>query len=61
MERKLDLILEIEIRTWQEGPQFFDIWRHGIKQVRLYERGDGWRGRRARPSQDDLHPEAFPT
>jgi hypothetical protein len=61
MERELDRILEREIRTWQEVPQFLQVWRHFIEQVKLYKRGDGWRGWRASPSQDHLHPQAFPT
>jgi hypothetical protein len=28
MERELDLILEIEIRTWQEGQQVVEVWWH---------------------------------
>jgi hypothetical protein len=47
MERALDLILEIHIGTWEEGQQVLQVGRHFIKQVRLYERKDGWRGRRA--------------
>jgi hypothetical protein len=61
MERELDLILEIHIGTWEEVQQVLQVGRHFIKQVRLYERWDGWRGRRASPSQDHLHPQAFPT
>ena len=61
MKRKLNLILEIEIGAWQERQQFFQVWRHFMEQVRLYESSHGWRGWRASPSQDHLHPQAFPT
>ena len=61
MKRKLDLILEIEIGVWQEGPQFFHIWRYFLQEIGLDKGGNGWRGWRASPGQDHLHPEAFPT
>ena len=61
MERELDLILEIEIRTGQKGQQIVEVWRHFSEEVRLNERSDGWRGWRASPGQDYLHPQTFPT
>jgi hypothetical protein len=61
MERKLDFILQIEISLGQEGEQFFQVWRHFMEQVRLYESSHGWRGWRANPGQHHLHPQAFPT
>jgi hypothetical protein len=61
MERELDLILEIESRTGQKGQQIVEGWRHFNEEVRLNERGDGWRGGRASPGQEHLHPQAFPT
>jgi hypothetical protein len=61
MKRKLDLILEIEIGVWQEGPQFFHVWRDFLQEIGLDKGGNGWRGWRASPGQDHLHPEAFPT
>ena len=61
MERKLDLVLEIDIRPWEEAQQFCQIGWHFIEQVRLDQSSHGWRGWRASPSQDDLHPQAFPT
>lgn len=61
MERKPDFILEIEIGVRQEGPQFFQVGRHVLQEIGLDKSGNGWRRRRAGPSQDHLHPEAFPT
>jgi hypothetical protein len=61
MERELDLILEIEIRTRQQGEQVIEVRRHFSEQVRLHEGSHGWRGWRASPGQHHLHPQAFPT
>jgi hypothetical protein len=61
MEGKLDLVLEIDIRPREQAQQFGKIWGHFLEQVRLDQRSYGWRGWRASPSQDHLHPEAFPT
>jgi hypothetical protein len=61
MERKLDLILERELRTGQQVEQVVEVGRHFSEQVRLDKRSDGWRGRCASPGQDHLHPQAFPT
>jgi hypothetical protein len=61
MERELDLILEIELRTGQKVEQVVEVRRHFSEQVRLDKRGDGWRCWRASPGQDHLHPEALPT
>src|SRR5262249_44705513 len=61
MKRKLELLLERDISLRQEGPQGFQIWRHFLQEIDIDKRGNGWRRRRAGPSQDYLHPEAFPT
>ena len=61
MERTLDFILEIEIGVRQEGPQVVQVWWHVLQAIGIDKRGNGWRRRRAGPSQDHLHPEAFPT
>ena len=61
VERELDLILEIDIGVRQEVDQLVNIRRHCSEQVSLAQRRDGWRGGRASPGQDHLHPEAFPT
>ena len=61
MERDLDLVLERDIGTGQEVGQLVHIGWHFSEQVRLDQRRDGWRGGRASPGQDHLHPQAFPT
>lgn len=61
MERELDFILQIHIGTGEERQEFVQIWRHFSEEVGLDKGGDGWRSRRASPSQDHLHPQAFPT
>ena len=61
MKRKLDRILEIKIGVRQEGPQGFQVWRHFLQEIGVQQGSHGWRGRRTRPSQDHLHPQAFPT
>ena len=61
MKRKLDLILEIEIGAWQEGQQFFQVWRYFLQEIGINKFGYGWGRRRAGPGQDHLHPQAFPT
>src|SRR5215510_4558583 len=61
MKRKLDLILEIEIGVRQEGPQFFQVWRHCLQEIGIHKSGNGWRRRRAGPGQDYLYPQTFPT
>jgi hypothetical protein len=60
MARALDRLLERESRPGQEGQQLVTIWRHFLTQVSLDQSRDGWRGWRASPSQDHLHPQAFP-
>src|SRR5919201_6236898 len=61
MEYELDLVLEIDVGTWQEVDQLVHIGRHVTEEVGFNEFGHGWRGWRASPGQDHLHPQAFPT
>jgi hypothetical protein len=60
MQRKRDLILEIESGVRQAGPQFFQVWRPFLQEIGIHKSGTGWRRRRAGPDQDHFHPEAFP-
>jgi hypothetical protein len=61
MEGKLNLILEIDIGTEQEVDQLGHIGRHVSEEISVDKRSYGWRGWRASPGQDHLHPQAFPT
>jgi hypothetical protein len=61
LKRQLDLILELEIGVWQEGPPCFHVWRYCLQEIGLDKGGNGWRGWRASPGHDHLHPEACPT
>ena len=61
MERELDLVLEIDIGTRQKRQQRGQVWWHVLQEVRFDKSGNGWRCWRASPSQDYLHPQAFPT
>ena len=61
MAGKVDLVLEIDIRPREQAQQFRQIWGHFFEQVRFDQRGHGWRGWRASPGQNHLHPQAFPT
>ena len=61
MKYQLDLVLEIDIGVGQEGQQLVNIGWHFIEKIGLDKRSNGWREWRASPSQDHLHPEAFPT
>ena len=56
-----DLLLEVDIGMGQEAPQLCPSGRHFSEEIGRDECGHGWRGRRARPSQDHRHPQAFPT
>src|SRR4029450_2919593 len=61
MEGELDLILEIDISLRQEAQQLGNVGRPFLQEIGVHKSGHGWRGRRASPSQDHLHPQAFPT
>jgi hypothetical protein len=61
MEREPHLVLEIDVGAWQEVDQLWDIGRHFIEEISFDERSHGWRGWRASPGHDHLHPQTFPT
>ena len=61
MKRILEFILEIDIGVRQEAQHLRNVGRHVLQEIGIDQSGHGWRRRRARPGQDHLHPEAFPT
>jgi hypothetical protein len=45
----------------QEAQQLVNVGRHVLQEIGIHQSGHGWRSRRTGPSQDHLHPQAFPT
>ena len=61
MAGELQLILERASGVRQEAPQLGNGGRHCLQEIGVHQGSHGWRGRRTSPSQDHLHPQAFPT
>jgi hypothetical protein len=61
MKRQLDLILERDVSVRQEAQQLVHVGRHVLQKIGITQGSHGWRGRRAGPGEDHLHPQAFPT
>jgi hypothetical protein len=45
----------------QKAQQLVNIGWHVLQEISVHKGGHGWRGWRAGPGQDHLHPQAFPT